>query len=143
MPTATFQMFEFFSFPCGQTYNEVQRCFLTVGLVYPEDLFVFLLNVSILSSNVPSYCHMIQSKKEKLSFCSTIVYKVQLKLDDLFFFLHLCYQKCKLKEELLVFGALCVLKHLLPRFFTFCCLYLLCLILLHNLTFLQFYMEAV
>ncbi|KAL6138491.1 hypothetical protein ACLB2K_063773 [Fragaria x ananassa] len=50
-----------------KTYNEVQRCFLTVGLVYPEDLFVFLLN------------------------------------------------KCKLKEELLVFGALCVLKHLLPR----------------------------
>ncbi|XP_050380129.1 protein SHOOT GRAVITROPISM 6 isoform X2 [Argentina anserina] len=50
-----------------KTYNEVQRCFLTVGLVYPEDLFIFLLN------------------------------------------------KCKLKEELLVFGSLCVLKHLLPR----------------------------
>ncbi|PRQ43676.1 putative condensin complex subunit 1 [Rosa chinensis] len=50
-----------------KTYNEVQRCFLTVGLVYPEDLFVFLLN------------------------------------------------KCKLKEEPLAFGALCVLKHLLPR----------------------------
>lgn len=30
-----------------QAYNEVQRCFLTVGLVYPEDLFTFLLNVSI------------------------------------------------------------------------------------------------
>lgn len=29
----------------GQTYNEVQRCFLSVGLVYPEDLFVFLINV--------------------------------------------------------------------------------------------------
>jgi hypothetical protein len=28
-----------------KTYNEVQRCFLTVGLVYPEDLFTFLLNV--------------------------------------------------------------------------------------------------
>ncbi|XP_049361388.1 protein SHOOT GRAVITROPISM 6 isoform X1 [Solanum verrucosum] len=27
-----------------KTYNEVQHCFLTVGLVYPEDLFVFLLN---------------------------------------------------------------------------------------------------
>ncbi|KAG7961189.1 hypothetical protein I3843_09G003200 [Carya illinoinensis] len=27
-----------------KTYNEVQRCFLTVGLVYPEDLFMFLLN---------------------------------------------------------------------------------------------------
>ncbi|XP_052174886.1 LOW QUALITY PROTEIN: protein SHOOT GRAVITROPISM 6-like [Diospyros lotus] len=50
-----------------KTYNEVQRCFLTVGLVYPEDLFVFLLN------------------------------------------------KCRLKEEPLTFGALCVLKHLLPR----------------------------
>ncbi|GAB2235811.1 hypothetical protein Drorol1_Dr00026252 [Drosera rotundifolia] len=50
-----------------KTYNEVQRCFLTVGMVYPEDLFVFLLN------------------------------------------------KCKLKEEPLTFGALCVLKHLLPR----------------------------
>ncbi|XP_073526484.1 uncharacterized protein [Phyllobates terribilis] len=50
-----------------KTYNEVQHCFLTVGLVYPEDLFVFLLN------------------------------------------------KCRLKEEPLTFGALCVLKHLLPR----------------------------
>lgn len=29
-----------------QTYNEVQRCFLTVGSVYPEDLFGFLMNVS-------------------------------------------------------------------------------------------------
>ncbi|KAM2569015.1 hypothetical protein TB2_009175 [Malus domestica] len=50
-----------------KTYNEVQRCFLTIGLVYPEDLFVFLIN------------------------------------------------KCRLKEEPLTFGALCVLKHLLPR----------------------------
>lgn len=38
------------SFACSlffvlQAYNEVQRCFLTVGLVYPEDLFTFLLNV--------------------------------------------------------------------------------------------------
>ncbi|XP_031119472.1 protein SHOOT GRAVITROPISM 6 isoform X1 [Ipomoea triloba] len=32
-------------FPVGlKTYNEVQHCFLTVGSVYPEDLFVFLLN---------------------------------------------------------------------------------------------------
>ncbi|ESQ52306.1 hypothetical protein EUTSA_v10016131mg [Eutrema salsugineum] len=52
-----------------KAYNEVQRCFLTVGLVYPEDLFTFLLN------------------------------------------------KCKLKEDPLTFGALCVLKHLLPRLF--------------------------
>lgn len=36
-------------FHSGQTYNEVQRCFLTVGLIYPEDLFVFLINVRILS----------------------------------------------------------------------------------------------
>ncbi|KAK8553862.1 hypothetical protein V6N12_030844 [Hibiscus sabdariffa] len=50
-----------------KTYNEVHRCFLTVGSIYPEDLFSFLLN------------------------------------------------KCRLKEELLTFGALCVLKHLLPR----------------------------
>ncbi|KAK4789666.1 hypothetical protein SAY86_016970 [Trapa natans] len=50
-----------------KTYNEVQHCFLTVGLVYPGDLFVFLMN------------------------------------------------KCRLKEEPLTFGALCVLKHLLPR----------------------------
>ncbi|KAJ8753981.1 hypothetical protein K2173_001879 [Erythroxylum novogranatense] len=50
-----------------KTYNEVQRCFLTVGLVYPDDLFTFLLN------------------------------------------------KCRLKEESLTFGALCVIKHLLPR----------------------------
>ncbi|GMH09863.1 hypothetical protein Nepgr_011704 [Nepenthes gracilis] len=50
-----------------KTYNEVQHCFLTVGMVYAEELFVFLLN------------------------------------------------KCKLKEDPLTFGALCVLKHLLPR----------------------------
>ncbi|KAL3623358.1 Protein SHOOT GRAVITROPISM 6 [Castilleja foliolosa] len=50
-----------------KTYNEVQHCFLTVGQVYPEDIFAFLL------------------------------------------------YKCKLKEELLTFGALSVLKHLLPR----------------------------
>ncbi|POO01805.1 Coatomer beta subunit [Trema orientale] len=50
-----------------KTYNEVQHCFLTVGLVYPEDLYTFLLN------------------------------------------------KCRLKEEPLTFGALYVLKHLLPR----------------------------
>ncbi|OVA17935.1 HEAT [Macleaya cordata] len=55
-------------FPVGRkTYNEVQHCFLTVGTVYPEDLFVFLLN------------------------------------------------RCRLKEEVLTFGALCVIKHLLPR----------------------------
>lgn len=28
-------------------YNEMQHCFLTVGLVYPDDLFLFLVNVSI------------------------------------------------------------------------------------------------
>lgn len=50
-----------------KTYNEVQHCFLTVGMVYPEDLFIFLLN------------------------------------------------KSKLKEDHMTFGALCVLKHLLPR----------------------------
>ncbi|KAC9942908.1 hypothetical protein E3N88_45039 [Mikania micrantha] len=50
-----------------KTYNEVQHCFLTVGLVYPEELFVFLVN------------------------------------------------KSKLKEDQMTFGALCVLKHLLPR----------------------------
>ncbi|XP_020549473.1 protein SHOOT GRAVITROPISM 6 [Sesamum indicum] len=50
-----------------KTYNEVQHCFLTVGQVYPEDLFAFLL------------------------------------------------YKCRLKEEPITFGALSVLKHLLPR----------------------------
>ncbi|XP_051152364.1 protein SHOOT GRAVITROPISM 6 isoform X3 [Andrographis paniculata] len=50
-----------------KTYNKVQHCFLTVGQVYPDDLFTFLL------------------------------------------------YKCKLKEEPLTFGALSVLKHLLPR----------------------------
>ncbi|TKY62093.1 SHOOT GRAVITROPISM 6 protein [Spatholobus suberectus] len=48
-------------------YNEVQHCFLTVGLVYPDDLFLFLVN------------------------------------------------KCRLREEPSTFGALCILKHLLPR----------------------------
>ncbi|KAL6496288.1 Protein SHOOT GRAVITROPISM 6 [Orobanche gracilis] len=50
-----------------ETYNEVQHCFLTVGQVYPEDIFTFLL------------------------------------------------YKCRLSEEPLTFGSLCVLKHLLPR----------------------------
>ncbi|KAG9442187.1 hypothetical protein H6P81_018041 [Aristolochia fimbriata] len=50
-----------------KTYNEVQHCFLTVGMVYPEDLFVFLLNRS------------------------------------------------KSKEDPSTFGALCALKHLVPR----------------------------
>ncbi|KAG6412080.1 hypothetical protein SASPL_124746 [Salvia splendens] len=55
-------------FPVGlKTYNEVQHCFLTVGQVYPEDLFAFLL------------------------------------------------YKCRSKEDPLTFGALSVLKHLLPR----------------------------
>ncbi|GJU56665.1 protein shoot gravitropism 6 isoform X1 [Tanacetum coccineum] len=49
------------------TYNEVQHCFLTVGLVYPNELFNFLLT------------------------------------------------KFKLKEDQITFGALCVLKHLVPR----------------------------
>ncbi|KAM3325089.1 protein SHOOT GRAVITROPISM 6 isoform X1 [Capsicum chacoense] len=36
---------EHLNFSAGlKTYNEVQHCFLTVGLVYPEELFVFLLN---------------------------------------------------------------------------------------------------
>ncbi|PIN14746.1 hypothetical protein CDL12_12622 [Handroanthus impetiginosus] len=50
-----------------KTYNEVQHCFLTVGQVYPDDTFAFIL------------------------------------------------YKCRLKEEPLTFGALSVLKHLLPR----------------------------
>lgn len=50
-----------------KTYNEVQHCFHTVGLVYPINLFTFLLS------------------------------------------------KSKLKEDQMTFGALCVLKHLLPR----------------------------
>ncbi|KAF6167742.1 hypothetical protein GIB67_017237 [Kingdonia uniflora] len=50
-----------------KTYNEIQHCFLTVGLVYHEDLFTYLLS------------------------------------------------RCRLKEESYTFGALCVLKHLLPR----------------------------
>ncbi|XP_020522101.1 protein SHOOT GRAVITROPISM 6 isoform X4 [Amborella trichopoda] len=50
-----------------KTYNAIQHCFLTVGSVYPEELFMYLLN------------------------------------------------KCKPREESCTFGALCVLKHLLPR----------------------------
>ncbi|KAK1265864.1 hypothetical protein QJS04_geneDACA000260 [Acorus gramineus] len=50
-----------------EIYNEVQHCFLEVGSVYPDDLFVFLLN------------------------------------------------KCQAKDEALTLGALCVVKHLLPR----------------------------
>ncbi|KAI3989746.1 hypothetical protein MKX01_040716 [Papaver californicum] len=50
-----------------KTYNEVQHCFLAVGTVYPEEIFMFLLN------------------------------------------------RCRLKEEVLTFGALTVIKHLLPR----------------------------
>ncbi|KAF9599000.1 hypothetical protein IFM89_033345 [Coptis chinensis] len=50
-----------------KTYNAVQHCFLTVGLIYHEELFMFLLN------------------------------------------------KCRLKEDPITYGALCVVKHLLPR----------------------------
>ncbi|KAE9465484.1 hypothetical protein C3L33_02600, partial [Rhododendron williamsianum] len=64
-----------------KTYNELQHCFLTVGLVYPEDLFVFLLNVGIISEREVFKAHYF----------------------------------AWLKEEPLTFGALCVLKHLLPR----------------------------
>ncbi|KAK1319529.1 hypothetical protein QJS10_CPB04g01815 [Acorus calamus] len=50
----------------SKIYNEVQHCFLEVRSVYPDDLFVFLLN------------------------------------------------KCQAKDEGTL-GALCVVKHLLPR----------------------------
>lgn len=32
---------------CLQTYNEIQHCFLVISSAYPEDLCMFLLNVSI------------------------------------------------------------------------------------------------
>ncbi|KAJ4833816.1 Protein SHOOT GRAVITROPISM 6 [Turnera subulata] len=69
-----------------KTYNEVQRCFLTVGSVYPDDLFTFLLNVSGFLAK------------------SFIEDSIVIEL-----------VKSRLKEESLTFGALCVLKHLLPR----------------------------
>ncbi|XP_020263565.1 protein SHOOT GRAVITROPISM 6 isoform X2 [Asparagus officinalis] len=50
-----------------QTYNEIQHCCLVIGSVYPEDLYVFLLN------------------------------------------------RCQTKDEPSIIGALCILKHLLPR----------------------------
>ncbi|XP_042457069.1 protein SHOOT GRAVITROPISM 6-like isoform X3 [Zingiber officinale] len=50
-----------------KTYNEIQHCFLVIGLVYPDDLCAFLLN------------------------------------------------KCQSNEELPMIGALCAIKHLLPR----------------------------
>ncbi|MQL94827.1 hypothetical protein Taro_027488, partial [Colocasia esculenta] len=50
-----------------KTYNEVQHCFLIIGSVYPQDLFLFLLD------------------------------------------------KSQHKDEASTIGALCVLKHLLPR----------------------------
>ncbi|XP_071701301.1 protein SHOOT GRAVITROPISM 6 [Rutidosis leptorrhynchoides] len=34
-----------------KTYNEVQHCFYTVGLVYPEELFIFLINKSKLKED--------------------------------------------------------------------------------------------
>ncbi|GMI96611.1 hypothetical protein HRI_003330400 [Hibiscus trionum] len=45
-----------------KTYNEVQRCFLTVGSIYPEDLFTFLLN-------------KCRSKEEPLTFSALCVLK--------------------------------------------------------------------
>jgi hypothetical protein len=36
-----------------------------------------------------------------------------------YFAAYFCYQKCRLKEQPLTFGALSVLKHLLPRFLLF------------------------
>ncbi|KAL8508732.1 hypothetical protein ACS0TY_016088 [Phlomoides rotata] len=50
-------------FPMGlKTYNEIQRCFLTVGQVYPEDMFVFLL-------------HKCRLKEEPLTFGTLSVLK--------------------------------------------------------------------
>lgn len=85
-----------------QTYNEVQRCFLTVGLVYPEDLFMYLLNVSSHLLLQVVYVFMWAWLTWNLTSCSVIIF--------------LGHQKCRLKEEPLTFGALCVLKHLVPRF---------------------------
>ncbi|KAG0457440.1 hypothetical protein HPP92_022597, partial [Vanilla planifolia] len=50
-----------------KTYNEIQHCFLVIGLIFPDDLYVFLLN------------------------------------------------KCQMKDESFMVGALSVIKHLLPR----------------------------
>ena len=46
------------AFCMWQTYNEVQHCFLIVVLVYPEDLFGFLLNVVTISL-LESYSRII------------------------------------------------------------------------------------
>jgi hypothetical protein len=48
----------------------------------------------------------------------------------LIYFFFSCNQKCRLKEEPLTFGALSVLKHLLPRFL----LFLLFVIMIYPLT---------
>ncbi|RYR09540.1 hypothetical protein Ahy_B05g077890 isoform G [Arachis hypogaea] len=58
-------------------YNEVQRCFLTVGLVYPDDLFLFLVNslleepslgvrkvLSELIVVMASHCYLVSSSGE-------------------------------------------------------------------------------
>ncbi|KAH0471150.1 hypothetical protein IEQ34_000873 [Dendrobium chrysotoxum] len=50
-----------------KAYNEIQRCFLVIGSVYPEDLYAYLLS------------------------------------------------KCQSKDEYFIVGALCAIKHLLPR----------------------------
>nr|XP_025666217.1 protein SHOOT GRAVITROPISM 6 isoform X2 [Arachis hypogaea] len=42
-------------------YNEVQRCFLTVGLVYPDDLFLFLVNLIVVMA---SHCYLVGSSGE-------------------------------------------------------------------------------
>ncbi|KAI3465752.1 hypothetical protein Pfo_022415 [Paulownia fortunei] len=52
------------AFPCPlvfETYNEVQHCFPTVGQVYPEDVFAFLLCVlhhlaSLFLKNIILFC---------------------------------------------------------------------------------------
>lgn len=116
-----------------QTYNEVQRCFLTVGLVYPEDLFMYLLNVGSHLLLQVVYVFMWAWLTWNLTSCSVIMF--------------LGHQKCRLKEEPLTFGALCVLKHLVPRFLLLLLVFFGCfnsvLTLLRHLTFFWFCLEVV
>lgn len=88
-----------------KTYNEVQHCFLVIGSVYSEDLLIFLLSVGF-----GIYSYIFPNSTQVIN---CYIYKHKQYIYFTF------YQKFQSKDELSIVGALCVLKHLLPRYFLF------------------------
>lgn len=128
-------------FHSGQTYNEVQHCFLTVGLVYPEDLFVFLINVRILSIMFLLTTKCLSRVNVKLVLILCISFQ-NIIVSFLFSFLLLEMQIEGRTFD--VWCTMCSKTSLTKVFWPFVVLLVInILILLHDLTFLWFYLEVV